>query len=61
MYADMTPQQRIRAYVALMLPAIRRAAEDGKLPGVLKTVDRQLADGGGPATEDTADTSRASA
>lgn len=60
MYANMTPRQRYQAYVALMLPAIRRAAAEGKLPA-LKPADKQMADGGGRAAEDTADTSRASA
>lgn len=61
MYENMTPQQRLRAYVDLMLPVVRRAVAAGKLPGALKPADSQLADGGGRAAESTADTSRASA
>ncbi|MGE5590995.1 MAG: hypothetical protein ACM3ZA_10320 [Bacillota bacterium] len=57
MYENMTPQQRLRAYVALMLPAIRRAAAEGKLPAPKPAAT----DGGGRAAESKADTSRQTA
>lgn len=61
MYENMTPQQRIKAYVALMYPVLMRKAAEGKLPGLLKPADRQQPDGGGRAVESMSDTSRQSA
>lgn len=61
MYENMTPRQRYQAYAALMYPVLVRKAAEGKLPGLLKPADKQMADGGGRAAEDTGHTSRQSA